>query len=162
MSQANYRKGSWFIGLSLALAMVMTLFPLPDAWQLWRPAWVMLVLSYWSIRAPERVGLFWAFVCGLLLDVLLGTSLGVHSFALALTTFIIKLLQQRIRLFPLWKQALMVAFLSLIYIMISFWLIRLTGKSEETMAWPSVIINGLLWPWLYLLLRNFSGFLRVN
>ena len=142
--------------------MVMTLFPLPEAWQQWRPSWVMLVLSYWVIMIPDRVGLLWALICGLLLDAILNTAMGLNGFALAITTFMLLLLYKRIRLFPLWKQALSIAFISGIFIAITFWLGRLTGKSIESIAWQGMVINGVLWPWLFLLLNQVSRYFKVK
>lgn len=159
---SSNRHGSWFIILTILLAMVMTLFPLPDSWQLWRPSWLLLVLSFWTLMLPERVGLLWALLCGLLLDAILNTSLGLHGFALAITTFLFQFFYKRIRLFPLWKQGLFMAFVSAIYITTTFWLARLTGKSIADFAWPAILINGILWPWLYVLLKQLSHYFKVK
>ncbi len=159
---SNNSSGSWFIVLTLLVAMIITLLPLPDGWQAWRPSWVMLVLSFWVISIPERIGLLWAFICGLLLDVLLNTSLGVHSFSLAISIFIIQILYKRIRLFPHWKQALSIAAISCIYIVINFWLVRMTGKSQQYIPWSAIIVNGILWPWVYIILGSLSGYFKVK
>lgn len=158
----NNHQGGWFIVTTLLLATVMALFPMPDSWQAWRPSWVMLVLSYWVIALPDRVGLLWAFVCGLVLDVLLNTSLGLHSFALSMTTFMLQLLYKRIRLFPYWKQGLSIAVISSVYIAVTYWLGKLTGKSLESIAWQAMLLNGILWPWIYMILKQLSAYFRVR
>lgn len=155
-------RGTWFIIVTLLLALILTLLPLPNGWGAWRPSWLLLVLSFWVIQLPDRIGLLWAVVFGILLDVLLGTSMGLHSFSLSVTTFIIQLLHKRIRLFPQWKQALTMAFISLIYMVATFWLTQLTGKSLQSVPWPSVLINAALWPWLYLVLRSFIPYFKVS
>ncbi len=159
---SNNSRGTWFILLTIAIALVMELFPLPDSWQVWRPTLLMLVLSYWVIELPERIGMLWALICGLLLDALLNTSMGLHGFALAVTSFIIVLLHKRIRLFPLWKQALTMAFISGIFIALTFWLGRLTGKSISSIAWQATITNAVLWPWLYITLKQLASYFKVR
>lgn len=158
----NSSRGTWFIFVTFIVAMIMTLFPLPDSWQAFRPSWVMLVLSYWIIALPERIGMLWAFVCGLLLDAILNTSLGLHGFSLAIVTFILHILYKRVRLFPLWKQGLFMFFLSLVYLAMTFWLGRLTGKSVGTIAWQATIVNAILWPWIYALLRQLTSYFKVE
>lgn len=162
MANSGAKKGTWLILVSLAVALVLTVIPLPDAVTAWRPAWLMLVLSFWVIHFPTRIGLFWAFIFGLLMDVLHGTSMGVHSFSLAISTFMLQLLYKRLSLFPLWKQSLSIGFISLTYIVIRFWLVAMTGKSAPALPWPSALINTLVWPMLYLFLRNLSHYFKVK
>lgn len=57
------------IYLSLVVAMVLMILPLPDWVQIYRPNWVALVLIYWSMALPKRVGLWFAFFSGIILDV---------------------------------------------------------------------------------------------
>lgn len=162
MASSGLRKGTWLIVVSLAIALVLTVIPLPEVLNAWRPAWLMLVLSFWVIYFPARVGLLWAFLFGLLMDVLHGTSMGVHSFSLAISTFMLQLLYKRLSLFPLWKQSLSLGFISLTYIVIRFWLVAMTGKSAPGLPWPSVLVNALVWPMLYLFLRNLSHYFKVK
>ncbi|NNF67033.1 MAG: rod shape-determining protein MreD, partial [Gammaproteobacteria bacterium] len=54
--------------LSLLGAVVLTLIPLPGWLQPWRPSWVALVVIYWLIYEPRRIGLMTAWLAGLLLD----------------------------------------------------------------------------------------------
>lgn len=144
------------------MALLLSIFPLPEAWQPFRPTWVFLVLSYWIIALPHRIGIMWAFIWGLLLDGLLGTSLGLHSFALCIAAFVLQLNYQRIRLYPYWKQALTLSVISFIYLLIIVWLSRLTGvKSDTDLFWVVALINGALWPWLFILLRDLRRYFKV-
>lgn len=162
MAKSGVTKGTWLIIVSLVIALILTVIPLPELVTSWRPAWLMLVLSFWVIHFPNRVGLFWAFIFGLLMDVLHGTSMGVHSFSLAISTFMLQLLYKRLALFPLWKQSLSIGFISLTYIVIRFWLVAMTGKSVTVLPWPSVLVNIAVWPMLYLFLRNLSHYFKVK
>ena len=156
------KHGTWMIILSLIVGMILDIFPLPESWLPFRPTFTFLVLAYWIMALPHRVGLLWAFITGVALDALLGTTLGLHCFALALLTFILQLNHQRIRLFPLWKQAMTMTFLSVIYLAVVLWLARLTGKPESnSLYWIAALTNGILWPWLFVLLRDIRRYFRV-
>jgi rod shape-determining protein MreD len=54
--------------------MVLAMVHLPETWPQWlgwlRPAWVALVIFYWVMELPHRIGLISAWVIGALVDVL--------------------------------------------------------------------------------------------
>jgi len=52
----------WFILFSLAAACFLDMIPLGHAVGV--PDWVALVLAFWSVRVPQRVGMGTAFVAG--------------------------------------------------------------------------------------------------
>ena len=79
---------SLVIYASLVVALILMILPLPDWAQIYRPNWVALVLIYWSMALPGRVGLWFAFFCGIVLDTLLGTLLGQHALALVIIIFL--------------------------------------------------------------------------
>ncbi len=70
------RHGNWVIVLSLLIALVLTLLPLPPWAAPYRPDWVALALIYWCLALPERVSVGIGWSMGLLLDGLSGTLLG--------------------------------------------------------------------------------------
>ena len=74
------------IYLSLVVALVLMILPLPDWVQIYRPNWVVLVLIYWSMALPKRVGLWFAFFTGIILDASQGTLLGQHTLCLLYTS----------------------------------------------------------------------------
>lgn len=96
----------WFIALTLILALLANL--LPTAYWPGVPDWVALILCFWSVREPRRVGMGWAFVLGLAMDVADGAVLGQHCFAYVLLAFVASSLSRRILWFPLAQQALQV------------------------------------------------------
>ncbi|HEX5673758.1 MAG TPA: rod shape-determining protein MreD [Azonexus sp.] len=96
----------WFIYLSLIVALLLNF--LPTAHWPGMPDWVALVLCFWSVREFRRVGMGWAFVLGLLMDVADGAVLGQHCFAYVLLAFASASLSRRLLWFPLAQQALQV------------------------------------------------------
>lgn len=76
----------WFIGLSLFLALVVNLLPTSN-W-IWMPDLLLLVLAFWGIHQPQRVGMGVAFFLGLLIDVQQTALLGQHALVYALVVFV--------------------------------------------------------------------------
>lgn len=161
--QNRQSRGAWVIVLSLIIAMILTILPIPQAWQPFRPDWLFLVLSYWIMALPRKVGILWAFIWGVILDSLLGSTLGLHSFSFCLFAFIFQMNHQRIRIYPIWKQALFMGMLSVLYLALVLWLSRVAGSPESDLSyWISAGINVLLWPWLFILLRDIRRYFRVS
>ena len=96
----------WFIYFSLFAALALNFLPTAN----WPgvPDWVALVLCFWSIRESRRIGMGWAFVLGLLMDVADGSVLGQHCFAYVILAYLSASLSRRILWFPLAQQALQV------------------------------------------------------
>ena len=82
------RHGTWVIVASFLLAYALTALPLPEWAELWRPAWGALVLMYWCMAVPQRVGVAIGFFAGLGLDVLQGTLHGQHALAMCIVAFV--------------------------------------------------------------------------
>jgi rod shape-determining protein MreD len=97
---------SWFVIFSLFAALLLNF--LPTAHWPGVPDWVALVLCFWSIREPRRVGMGWAFLLGLAMDVADGAVLGQHCFAYVLLAYVAAAQSRRILWFPLAQQALQV------------------------------------------------------
>ncbi|MBK7899935.1 MAG: rod shape-determining protein MreD [Azonexus sp.] len=96
----------WYIALTFVVALLLNLVPTAP----WPgvPDWLALVLCFWSVREFRRVGMGWAFLCGLLMDVADGAVLGQHSLAYVLLAFAASALSRRILWFPLAQQALQI------------------------------------------------------
>ena len=77
-----------FVG-SIVLAFLLQLTPLPQTFLPLKPYWIALVLIYWSIEAPDRVGLGFAFLIGLCGDLLTGQLLGEQALRLIVLIFIV-------------------------------------------------------------------------
>ena len=107
--------------LTLLVALVASITPLPLSVDPFRPDWVLVVLLYWSLALPSRVNIITAWFMGLILDILLGSVLGVHAAAMALAVYIFVGNFQKIRNFSVWQQALIVGVVSALYHLLVFW-----------------------------------------
>lgn len=75
------------IALTFLLAFMCTIFPWP-LWLSWlQPNWVLLLLVYWLLYTPYRLGIVTAWFIGVLYDLLTGSPLGVHALTFTLIAF---------------------------------------------------------------------------
>ena len=151
MSQLKYL----VIYLTLLVALVLMILPLPDWAQIYRPNWMALVMIYWSMALPKRVGLWFAFFSGIILDTSLGTLLGQHTLALVLIIAINVNFYQRIRVLALAQQAIYVFVLLLINQVLVAWVEGFLGRSTPLLAFfGAPFIGMLIWPWVFVVLRD--------
>ncbi|MBN1683852.1 MAG: rod shape-determining protein MreD [Gammaproteobacteria bacterium] len=153
----------WFIYVSLFVALVLDMLPLPEGVAWIRPQWVLLVLIYWMIVLPHFVGIFTAFSMGIILDLVEGSVLGEHGIAMIIIAYLIAKWHQRIQTFSLIQQSLVIASLIFIYQFIIFVIQKILGLPLNTyLYWVSFVISAVLWPWCFILLQDFSRRLHIN
>ena len=151
-------RGLWVVLLSLFLALVLSVAALPDSLPAWfayaRPNWVALVVFYWIISLPHRYGVILAWMSGLITDVLLGGLLGQHALAMLIVALIASNLYQRMRMFSIWQQA-MIVFIGILVLETIVYLIDLIalGREWRTLYLLSAVVSALTWPWIFLILR---------
>ncbi|MCA1779390.1 MAG: rod shape-determining protein MreD [Xanthomonadaceae bacterium] len=139
--------------LSLILALLLSIFPLPDVVAAWRPHWVALILIYWHIESGSLHGLGHAFVLGIVLDLMTGSLLGQHALGLIIINFLVARYRNRIRFFPPWQQALAVGALLFNERIVQLWIIGLLQRGWPDWSWwLPPLIGMLIWPWLFLML----------
>ncbi|MGB0722924.1 MAG: rod shape-determining protein MreD [Gammaproteobacteria bacterium] len=156
-------RGSGIIVVTVLIAMVLAIIPLPDWARLWRPEWTVLVVLYWAMAVPQRVGVGVAWSLGLLLDVLHGTLLGQYALALAVVAYLMGSMYRRIRVFPLWQQAVVIMVLLTVYQTLTLWVRGIAGQPPGTlMHWAPVVSGTLLWPWVFVLLRDLRRRYKVS
>jgi rod shape-determining protein MreD len=104
----NPLQGGWLILLTVAVAMVLAVLHVPETWPQWlgwlRPAWVALVIFYWVMELPHRIGLISAWVLGALVDVLQAEPLGLNGIILATITYVAWRFYERLRMYSVAQQ----------------------------------------------------------
>ena len=150
-----HHRGGWVIWLSFIAALMLTLIPLPDWASYLRPEWVTIVLIYWCMALPERVGVGIGWLAGLFLDVVHGAVLGQYAMTLALIAYFTLNLHQRLRVYPMGQQVLMVLLLVLFQQLLVIWIKGFIGESVDSLRyWLPSLTTMLLWPWLFVILRD--------
>lgn len=155
--------GGATIVISFVFALLLQMIALPDSLESLRPDWVALVLVYWCIAIPERIGVGIGWLSGLMLDVANGALLGQNALTLAIVAYLAIRLHQRIRLFPLWQQSVSVLLLITLHLMLVLWIKGAFGQSSETWAyWLPALSSMLVWPLVFIVLRGLRRSYRVR
>ena len=157
------RVQGWLFGGSLAVAFLLQLMPLPLALAPLKPYWVALVLIYWAIESPERVGLGFAFLLGVVGDVLTGELLGEQALRLAVLMFIVLRFRARLRFFPVWQQSIAVLGLLLNDRIVTLMVRGFSGEAMPSSAfWFAPLVGMLAWPFVFLLFDDLRTRLRAG
>ena len=152
--QMNNTVGFFRVLLTLVMAMCLRIAPWPGEMAALNPDWVLLVLIYWSLAIPERVGIFHAWTFGLLTDVLTGKLLGQYALAYSLVIYICLKLHKRLRQFPLLQQGLFIFFCLLLSQLLLFFIKNLQHPAQlHASFWLPVFTGTLCWPLVYGVLR---------
>jgi len=139
---------------SFALAIMLTLTPLPEWAQAWRPEWVALALVYWTLMLPRTVGIGLAWLLGLLVDAARDGLVGEHALGLAIVAYITLRLHHRLRLFPLHQQAIFIGLILLPYKSATLWIKGVSGYPQESwLYWAPVPASMLAWPLIFSVLQ---------
>jgi rod shape-determining protein MreD len=88
-----------FIALTLIAALMLNLLPWSGAWLWIKPDFVALVVLYWCIEQPRKVGFISAWMMGLFMDIADGTLFGQHALAYSILAYAGIVLHRRVRMF---------------------------------------------------------------
>ena len=134
-----------FIIVSLIIAFLMNM--LPWGHLIGVPDFVALVMIFWSINQPRKVGIGVAFFMGLMMDVHEATLLGENALAYTLLSYFAIMIHRRVLWFPSGTQALHILPLLLVTQLIEM-LIRLvvSGKFPGWFFFAQSFTAALLWP----------------
>ncbi|MBY6197082.1 rod shape-determining protein MreD [Vibrio hangzhouensis] len=154
MSHSSFRS-HLVIGTSLLVALTLQTIPWPGVLDFVRPSWLFLVLGYWVLALPNRVNVGTALLVGLIWDLLVGSTLGIRGMMMSIVIYIVALNFLVLRNMALWQQATIMALLSMgleVFIFFGEYLIQ--DVTFNPMSLWSGLINCILWPWMFLLLRR--------
>ncbi len=146
-------RNRWLLPASVLVALLLGLLPLPDWLQPFRPYWLALVLAYWLIEEPERIGLGTVFVSGLAADLAFGGLLGEQALRLTVLAYIIQRFRSQLRYFPIPQQALAIGGLLFNDRVVSAAVHLAIGEPQAPWVyWWAPLLGMLLWAPLFLLL----------
>ena len=134
-----------FIWGSLLLALVANMLPLGRT--PWLPDIVAVVLVFWSVHQPQRVGIGVAFFFGLLMDVHQAALLGQHALAYTALSFFAITIHRRLLWFSVPSQAVQV-----LPLFVAAHAIELALRMVAGGVFPGLnlllapVIESLLWP----------------
>jgi rod shape-determining protein MreD len=127
--------------------LLLTIVPLPAGVDIVRPAFLVLIVLYWSTSVPRAGGIGLGFFSGLALDAFQGPVLGEHALALTLISYVAVREHQRFLTKPIHQQSLMIFGLLAVYELCLFLFDYVTGHTVTSPArWLHVVTSALLWP----------------
>lgn len=136
-----------YILLTLVTALFLNFIPLNSFMHTIRPDFVALVILYWCINQPQRVGMFLAFCAGLMMDVHHAGILGHHAMIYCIIVYIASVFRRRISIFELIKQAPQIGLI--LVIMQSFQILITLLSGAQFPGWNFYLasLSGILvWP----------------
>lgn len=141
-----------FIAFSLFCAFLVNLLPWGHI--IGVPDFVALLLVFWGVHQPRKVGIGTAFMLGLLMDVHDATLLGENALSYTLLSYFAIMLHRRLLWFPVWTQAMHVFPLLLmaqsVQLVVRF---IVSGKFPGWLYFIESVGAAVLWPlvtWLLL------------
>lgn len=156
-------QGRLVILVSVVMAMMLDIMPLPVHVEDLRPEWLTLVLIYWVMALPHRFGVGKAWLAGLFMDALTGTLLGLHAVVLAVVAYLTLILHNRLRMFPRWQQALSIMLLTGLSLLLFLWLRNIVQVTPRPWTyWLPALTSALVWPAVYHFLRFLRHIYRVQ
>jgi len=143
-----------FIVVTLLGALLLNLLPSSGAWLWLRPDFVALVVLYWCVEQPRRIGFTAAWLLGLLMDIADGSLFGQHALAYAVLAYAGIVLRRRVQRFSITPQVLHVIPLLLLNDVIVLVIRTLAGSDFPGYQYfIGSFIGGALWPPLSFLLK---------
>ena len=144
----------WIIALTVVASLVLAVYPITPPYDWFRPEWTALVVIFWTITLPDRVGLAFAWLAGLVLDGFTGVTLGQNALSLAVIAYVCHGLYQRIRNFAALQQAALVFVLVGLHLLLGYWVQSLSSYPARHLYFlAAALSSALLWP-------LFSGVMR--
>jgi rod shape-determining protein MreD len=140
-----------FIAFSLTCAFMLNLLP----WGRWvgTPDFVALVLVFWGIHQPRKVGIGTAFFLGLLMDVHDATLMGENALAYTILSYLAIMIHKRVLWFPLVTQALhvfpLLLFAQFVELAVRYFV---TGAFAGWLVFVESAVSMVLWPFITILL----------
>jgi len=155
---SNQFRPVWVVVASFVVAACLNIFPtgLPGGY--FQPDWVALVLIYWCLWEPERIGAGAGWASGLLLDVLDYAVLGKHALAKTVCGFAANRISLRLRVYPVWQQCIGVGILVAIdTLVVALVLLVLERPTMSLGRWLTPFASMLMWPLVLVALQRRSS-----
>ncbi len=141
--------------ITFIVGLMLTVMPLADSVEPFRPDWLALVVIFWAMQLPRTWSVGSAWIIGIVLDVSYGTLLGQHALALCVIAFATVRFHLLMRVFPLSQLSATIFALLALYQFILFWVNGVAGVSAPTITyWAPVITGTLIWPFLFMFLSG--------
>jgi rod shape-determining protein MreD len=142
---------------SFALAGILSLIPFSEHWAWLSPQWALLVVIYWSFYSKKSLDLLSCWSIGLIFDVLTGALMGQYALLLAFLRYSIALFGNRLKLYSMGGQGMVIFVLLALSVFPLYALYRLLGHPQSFYHYSTSVLSSLLlWPLVYKLLKGYE------
>jgi rod shape-determining protein MreD len=146
--------GNSFIVFSLVIALLLNGMPWRGMALVLRPDFVALILLYWCMHKPMRIGIGLAWLVGIFADIADASIFGQHAFAYTLLAFGGVVLHRRLQMFDVRQQTSQV-FMIFVLTYFAYAIVhRLVEGEFVWMYFLGCLSSTLLWMPLSLLLNH--------
>ena len=138
--------------LSLIFSVILTIstFPLGS----FSPDWTQLFLIYWILAAPLSIGLLSSWIVGLVLDVVLGSTLGINALMYTIISYLVFKIHHIARYITVFQQSIVIIAILLIKFTLVLWIDSILSINNYNISlYWSCLTSALCWPLVFYSLR---------
>ena len=152
------RTPGWgYILVTMLVAVLLTVIPVPDSIQHYWPDWITLVVFYWVLVLPAYLGVMFGWMNGLIEDIVTFSLLGQHALGKALVGTMAAIFYKKFRLFNFLEKIFLIFILQSINIGISAWTNHLAFDAPiDRILWQPALTTALIWPLVSFLMDQFD------
>ena len=139
-----------FLSLIFSVILTISTFPLGS----FSPDWTQLFLIYWILAAPLSIGLLSSWVVGLVLDVVLGSTLGINALMYTLISYLVFKIHHIARYITVFQQSIVIIVILLIKFTLVLWIDSILNINNYNISlYWSCLTSALCWPLVFYSLR---------
>ena len=143
-----------FIIILLSFVISLLITTMTFSLGVFSPDWIQLVLIYWLLAVPSVIGLIGAWFIGIIADVTLGSTLGMHALTYVGISFIIMQSYKFLRYLTVYQQAIIIFIIFILKYTILLWTDRLLDINVYTLSiYWTPLMSAILWPVVFYILR---------
>lgn len=138
--------------LSLIFSVILTIstFPLGS----FSPDWTQIFLIYWILAAPLSIGLLSSWIVGLVLDVVLGSTLGINALMYTIISYLVFKIHHIARYITVFQQSIVIIVILLIKFTLVLWIDSILSINNYNISlYWSCLTSALCWPLVFYSLR---------
>jgi rod shape-determining protein MreD len=142
---------------TLLIAIILTIIPVGDKLEFWRPEWIALTLIHWALVIHDRTSLVLAFIIGLTIDTLYGSILGQHALGFVLITYMSVRLGLRMNPESFLQQSALISVVLFLFMLINLWSQGMAATMQQSgwLYWAPLLSSIIIWPAYHTLLNYF-------
>ncbi|BAC24745.1 mreD [Wigglesworthia glossinidia endosymbiont of Glossina brevipalpis] len=152
-----------FIIYSLFLiSLILQIISWPQNFNLLKPSWVYIIFSCLLLIYPEKINIGTGFILGLILDLHLGSTLGMHSISISFLAYLILINIKYFYKTSLFKQSLYISFfISIVKLSILIIQLVISNTLLQINFFENILIDIIMWPWIFSLIKNILCYFNV-